>query len=33
VLGDQSFAQLRGDGARLRDQDVDALAFAAEDVS
>lgn len=33
ALGDETFAQLRRDGTRLRDEDVDALAFAAADAS
>ena len=33
ALGDETFARLRREGARLRDQDVDALAFAAADAS
>jgi predicted ATPase/DNA-binding winged helix-turn-helix (wHTH) protein len=33
ALGDETFAQLRRDGARLRDEDVDALAFAVADAS
>lgn len=33
ALGDETFARLRREGARLRDEDVDALAFAAADAS
>ena len=33
LLGDETFAQLRREGALLRSEDVDAIAFAAEDVS
>ena len=33
ALGDETFAHLRREGALLRSEDVDAIAFAAEDVS
>ena len=33
ALGDEPFAQLRREGALLRSEDVDAIAFAAEDIS
>src|SRR5262249_49106825 len=32
ALAGETFAHLRGEGARLRSDDVDAIAFAAEDV-
>jgi hypothetical protein len=31
ALGDASFARLRGEGAMLRSEEVDAIAFAAAD--
>lgn len=33
ALGDGTFAQLRREGALVRREDVDAIAFAAEDIS
>jgi hypothetical protein len=33
ALGDETFAHLRREGALLRSEAVDAIAFAAEDVS
>ena len=33
ALGDETFAHLRRDGAHLGSDDVDAIAFAAEDIS
>jgi hypothetical protein len=33
ALGDETFAQLRRQGAHLGSDDVDAIAFAAEDIS
>ena len=33
ALGDEAFAHLRREGALLPSEDVDAIAFAAEDIS